>query len=61
MKDAAALHEVLDRAFVISEMWSQFIERHPTVLANSELAALAQSIGVSLGEFYQAVGMSAQA
>lgn len=55
-KDPMSAHEVLDRAFMISEMFAQFIASHPFTEATKELHEKAEQIALDLGAFYQLAG-----
>ena len=49
-------HEVLHTAFIMSEMWDNYILKHLVVVGNPELRAAAERIGDEIGAFYQLVG-----
>lgn len=49
-------HEALDRSFVVSEMFEQFILYSPAVQQTPHLLQLASKISDDLGALYQAIG-----
>ncbi|HMN13866.1 MAG TPA: hypothetical protein PKD55_16250 [Bellilinea sp.] len=48
--------EALHTAYIMTCIWSDFIEDHKTVGENPELKAMAERISEELNDFYQAVG-----
>lgn len=55
-KDPFAAHEVLDRAYLVSDMFDSYLTVHPFVLATPELKEAAEKLSNILGEFYQLAG-----
>lgn len=55
-KDPFAAHEVLDRAFMVSDLFDTFLGKHPFVVATPELNDAALKLSDLLGEFYQLAG-----
>jgi hypothetical protein len=49
-------HELLDRAFLMSENWELFIASHPATLLDAELYRKAFEIAEAMADFYQMVG-----
>jgi hypothetical protein len=56
MKDSLSWHEALDRTYLVSEMFGQFLVEHPIIQANDQLRTLAEEIGGKLGELYHLIG-----
>lgn len=48
-------HEALHTAYIITCMWSDFIEGHEAVSSNPELKAQSERISEELNDFYQAI------
>lgn len=48
-------HEVLHTAYLMTRMWSDFIDGHDAVSTNPELKAEAKRINEELNDFYQSV------
>lgn len=55
-KDPMSAHEVLDRSYVLSDMWDCFLVGHIFTQAHPELREKAELISKLLGEFYQLAG-----
>lgn len=53
--DELRRQEALHTAYIMTCMWSDFIEDHSTVSGNPELKAMAAQISEALNDFYQAV------
>ena len=53
--DELSHQEVLHTAYIMTRMWSDFIEDHEAVSSNPELKAQAERISEELNDFYQAV------
>lgn len=51
-----AAHEVLDRAYMATEIFDGFVATHPFVTAHPELKEKAEKLSEALGEFYQLAG-----
>lgn len=49
-------HEVLDRSCLVQETWEQYVLKHPCVVMDQELHAIAWGINELMLDFYQAVG-----
>ncbi len=54
--DSLSYHEVLDRTFLVSQMFSDFVAEHPACEQTPELCEMADKIGDLLGEMYQLSG-----
>lgn len=54
-KDPMGAHEALDRSFICTQMFSDFVADHPYVKAIPELNAEAEKLGEQLADFYQKV------
>jgi len=50
-------HEILDRVYLIRDMFERYVEENEDVVqADSEFAAAAAKVSDALGEFYQLLG-----
>jgi hypothetical protein len=49
-------HELLDRAFMVSENWESFVASHPATLLDAERYRKAREIADAMADFYQMVG-----
>jgi hypothetical protein len=50
-------HEILDRVYLIRDMFERYVEENEEVVqADSEFAVAAEKVGDALGEFYQLLG-----
>lgn len=49
-------HEVLDRSYLISNMFELYILEHPLIEDTPELLELAEKVADSLYNFYQSLG-----
>ena len=50
-------HEILDRVYLIRDMFERYVEENEDVVqADSEFAVAAEKVGDALGEFYQLLG-----
>ena len=47
--------EALHTAYIMTCMWSDFIEDHEAVSSNPELKAMAERLSKELNDFYQTV------
>jgi len=54
--DTSHCHEALDRVFVLSSMFDEFVVEHPAVSRTPELLRQAKQVSDALGELYQALG-----
>lgn len=53
--DELGHQEALHTAYIMTCMWSDFIEEHEAVSSNPELKAQAEQISEALNDFYQAL------
>ncbi|BET60304.1 hypothetical protein GEO60473_33440 [Geobacter sp. 60473] len=53
--DKLGHQEALHTAYIMTCMWSDFIENHEAVSSNPELKTQAERISEALNDFYQAV------
>lgn len=53
--DELGHQEVLHTAYILTCMWSDFIEDHEVISSNPELKAQAERISEELNDFYQAI------
>ena len=51
--DKFGYHEVIDRSFLLLEMFYDFVDSHPVVKKNQALREKSDEIGTALAEFYQ--------
>ena len=50
-------HEILDRVYLIRDMFERYVEENEDVVqADFEFAVAAEKVGDALGEFYQLLG-----
>jgi hypothetical protein len=55
-KDPMSAHEVMDRSYIVSDIWDCFVAGHEFVAGHPELREKAEAISNLLGEFYQLSG-----
>ncbi|WP_406694157.1 hypothetical protein V5E97_24220 [Singulisphaera sp. Ch08] len=53
-------HELLDRAYLLSANWEEYIAAHPTTLIDPDRYRMAQEIAEAMAQFYQLVGRGDQ-
>lgn len=53
-------HEAGDRAFVVAQHFSDFVQAHPFIAERPDLSAMADQVGDALGKLYQAIWKAEQ-
>ena len=56
LADPFSAHEALDRAHLLSSIFSDFVADHPFIRAHPELRRRADQLAEGLGELYQIIG-----
>jgi hypothetical protein len=53
--DALSMHELLDRSYLVMELFGQYVLEHHALESLPELKAQAEAVHQALFDFYQAV------